>query len=112
MYNFGTFAKFHAQIWQFLKSARISQTTACRLKVISISVLWGRREYMCNFCKFGKLPSFTLKYGNFENRPISRKPLPVEEKYAQFQPLGVERVHVQLLALWPIAKFNAQIWQF
>ncbi len=31
------------------------------------------------------------KYGNFENQPVSRKPLPVELKQAQFHPPGVER---------------------
>ncbi len=30
------------------------------------------------------------KYGNFENRPVSRKPMPVEQKEAQFRPQGVE----------------------
>ncbi len=36
------------------------------------------------------------KYDNFDNRPVSWKSLPVEWKYAQFQPLGVEREYVQL----------------
>ncbi len=30
--------------------------------------------------KFGHLPSFMAKYGNFENWPVSWKPLPVERK--------------------------------
>ncbi len=38
------------------------------------------RLYMCNFWNFGHLPSFMPKYGNFENRPVSRKPLLVERK--------------------------------
>ena len=38
------------------------------------------RLYMCNFWNFGQLPSVMPKYGNFENWPISLKPLPVEQK--------------------------------
>ena len=29
---------------------------------------------------FGKWPSFMPKYGNFENWPVSLKPLPIEQK--------------------------------
>ncbi len=35
-------------------------------------------KYTYNFWHFGQWPSFMPKYGNFENRPVSRKPLPVE----------------------------------
>ena len=34
------------------------------------------------------------KYGNLENRLVSRKPLPVERKQAQFRPPGVEREYM------------------
>ncbi len=34
------------------------------------------------------------KYGNFETWPVSRKPLPVEQKSAQFWPPGVEREYI------------------
>ncbi len=37
-------AKFHAQIWQFWKSALISATAACRAKMSSISTPWGRKR--------------------------------------------------------------------
>ena len=40
----------------------------------------GVKFGMCNFWNFGQWPSFMPKYGNFENGPISRKPLPVERK--------------------------------
>ncbi len=46
---------------------------------------------MCNCCNFGQWPSFMPKYDNFENRPVSRKPLPVERKETQFRPPEVER---------------------
>ncbi len=58
---------------------------------------------MCNFWNFGHLPSFMPKYGNFENRPVSRKSLPVEQKQAQFQPLE------SICATFGIP---AQIWKF
>ncbi len=48
---------------------------------------------------FGHLPSFMPKYGNFENLPLSQKPLPIEQKYAEFQRPGLERMYMQLLEL-------------
>ncbi len=33
---------------------------------------------MCNFWNFGQWPNFVPKNGNFENWPVSRKPLPIE----------------------------------
>ncbi len=39
---------FHAQIWQFRKSANISETAAHRAKISSISTLWVERECMCD----------------------------------------------------------------
>ena len=36
------------------------------------------RQYMYNFLNFDQWPSFMPKYGNFENQPVSRKPLPIE----------------------------------
>ncbi len=42
-------AMFHAQIWQFWKTARISETTAHILKISSISTPGVKREYMWNF---------------------------------------------------------------
>ena len=50
------------------------------------------------------------EYGNFENGPVSLKPLSVERKLASFQPRGIEKdIYVQLLGLLLIAKFYAQI---
>ncbi len=37
-------AKFHAQLWQFWKSARISETAARTAKISSILTLWGRKR--------------------------------------------------------------------
>ncbi len=36
--------------------------------------------HMCSFWNFGEVLSFMPKYGNFENWPISGKPLPTEGK--------------------------------
>ncbi len=41
-------------------------------------IIQDRKGYMCNFWNFGQWPSFIPKYGNFENLPVSQKPLPVE----------------------------------
>ncbi len=51
------------------------------------------------------------KYGNFENGPVSWKPLPIEQKEAQFGPSGVEWAY--MCNFWNFSqKFHAQIWQF
>ncbi len=64
---------------------------------------------MCN--NFCQLLSFMLKYGNFENRPISRKDPSVQRK-AQFRPHGVEREHMSVrFELLPMARVYVQIWQ-
>ncbi len=45
------------------------------------------------------------KYGNFENQPLSQKPLPIQRKYAQFRRPGLERECVcNFWNFWPIAK--------
>ena len=52
-----------------------------------------------------KHTSFMPKYGNFENQRLSRKPLSIEQKYAQFRHPGIERECMSLLLeLWPMAK--------
>ncbi len=48
---------------------------------------------------------FMPKHGSFENQPLSRKPLPIEQKYAQFRRPGIERECMSLLLeLWPMVK--------
>ncbi len=65
--------------------------------ISSISTTWGRkRVYMCNFCNFCRWPSFMSKYGHFDNRTVSRKPLPLQRKLAGTRPPGVENIYVQL----------------
>ncbi len=55
--------------------------------------------------ELGHLPSCMPKYGNFENQPLSRKPLPIEQKYAKFRHPGIERECMSLLLeLWPMGK--------
>ncbi len=82
----------------------------------STSTLWGRKRvylYLCNFWNFGQWPSFMPKYGNFENGPVSRKPLPVERKLSFISTtLNRKRVYVKLLEHLPMAKFHAEIFQF
>ncbi len=44
-------------------------------------------------------------YGNFENQPLFRKPLHIEQIYAQFRRTGIESECMSLLfELWPLAK--------
>ncbi len=56
-------AKFHAQIFQFWKSAHISKAAASRAKIGSIPIPWGREWVYVEL-----LP----KCGNFENRSVSQ----------------------------------------
>ena len=53
------------------KLACISETTARRVKISSISTILGRKRICVQFCQS---PSFMPKYGNFENGPVSQKP--------------------------------------
>ncbi len=46
---------------------------------------------MCNFWNFGHLTSFMPKYDNFENQPLPRKSLPIEQNDGQFRHPGIER---------------------
>ncbi len=93
--EFWPLANFHAQIWQVRKLARILETAAHGAKMSSISTLWGRkRVYMCKIWKFGHLPSFMPKYGNFVNGPVSWKLLPIKQVWAQFQAPGLEKEYM------------------
>ncbi len=71
------------------------------------------REYICNFCHFGHLPSFMHKYGNFENGACISETTARRANIRSISTLwGSKRVHVQLLELLPGAKFYAEIRQF
>ena len=58
------------------------------------------KDYMCNFWNFGQWASFMPRYCNFENWPVSWKPLSIEQKYATFQLLRVERVLTGIFNFW------------
>ena len=68
----------------------MSETAARRGKMSSI-LSPGLGEYMCHFWNLCQWPSFMAKYGNFENQPLSRKPLLIQRIYAQFRRPGIER---------------------
>ncbi len=59
------------------KIANILETSSRRAKRSEI-LTWGVAEG--RFVQLLKLWPIMLKYGTFENRPVSRKPLPVERK--------------------------------
>ena len=75
-WNFGDLPRFMPKYGN-----HISETALHRPKISSISTPPGvEREYMCNFWNFGQLAIFMPKYSNLENRPVSQKLLPVEQK--------------------------------
>ncbi len=71
-------------------SACISETAVNRVKYVQFLPLGENEGFMHkrDFWNFFHRPSFMLKYGNFENHPVSRIPLSIEQKYVQFWPLG------------------------
>ena len=57
----------------------MARTAARRANISSILTPWGtKRVYV-------QLLEFMPKYKNVENRPVSRKPLPIERERAQFR---------------------------
>ncbi len=74
------FQNFHMGMIEFQK-----------LHIYSLSTPRGRKRVYVQLLEFGQLPSFMPKYGNFEKWSVSRKSLPVEQYWAQFEPLGVEK---------------------
>ena len=81
LWDLSSNSRFHAQIWKFWESARISKKAARRAKTMSISIPWGIKRVICaTFINFYQWPSLMPKYGTFENRSVSRKPLHVKRK--------------------------------
>ncbi len=60
-------SRFHAQIWLFSKSDRISETAARREKISSISTAWDRKRKRVHMqlLDFFQIQGFMPKYGNF-----------------------------------------------
>ncbi len=91
----------------FENLASISECAFRGVRMTSILSPWGK-ESICAISGIlanGHTHKFHAKYGNFENHPLSRKPLHIEQKYAEFQCPGIERECMSLLlALWPISK--------
>ena len=68
---------------------------------------------MCNFWNFGHLPSFISKYGNFENWPVSLKPLPIKQNKLNFHPSPWSRKCICATSGTLVnGRFHTQIWQF
>ena len=58
------------------------------------------------------MAKFYANYGNFDNQPVSQKPLATERKNKlYFDPVGRKRV-VQLLEPLAMPKFLVQQWQY
>ena len=104
-------AKFHAQIWQFWKSARISETAARtrRAKISSISHPWGGKRV---YATSGPLANGHVLCPNMAILKISEIAARRAKISSISTPWGGKRVYVQLLELWSIAKFHAHLWLF
>ncbi len=81
-------------LWHFFENCKVTIVPFVETKNLNYlesEWSWSKSEsnlglkssfmlYMCNFWKFRHSPNFIPKYRNFENWPISRKQLPVEQK--------------------------------
>ncbi len=106
-------AKFHAQIWQFWKLPSISQTAAHLPKLSSVSTPFGKKE--STRATSGRLANGQLSCPNmaiFENGPGILETAARGAKISSIATPCRKRVYVQLLKIWPMTKFHAQIWQF
>ncbi len=74
--------------------------------------LWVEWVYTCNFWNYAHLPSFMPKYGNFEKWPVSRTSASMAKISSISTSWGRKTVCVQLLELWPLGKFHAQLWHY
>ncbi len=71
-------SRSHAQFFPIWKSARNLETAVHRAKISNFVPFGVERGFICNF--FFQIPGFMPEYGNFETRPVSRKPLPRRAK--------------------------------
>ena len=62
-------ANFHAQVWQFRKSACISETAARRAKISSISTSWGKKGVCVQFLELLPMAKFHAQIRAILNSP-------------------------------------------
>ena len=106
-------AKFHAQIWQFWKSAHISETAARRAKISSISTPWGRKRVYVQLLELWPMAKFHTQIWQFWKLACISETAARRAKISSISATwGRKRLYVQLLELWQMAKFHAQKWQF
>ena len=111
-------AKFLAQIWQFWKSAHISETAIRGAKISSISPTWGRKRVYVQLLALSQMAKFHAQMawiGQFWKSARISETAPRRAKISTISPTwGKNRVYmyVQLLELWLMGRFYAQIWQF
>ena len=63
-------AKFHAPIWQFLKTACISETTTRRAKISSLSTPWGRKRLYVQLLEVWQMAKLFLKQSVKAHGPL------------------------------------------
>ncbi len=75
---------------------------------------WSSQNYVWNFWNF-EIPTFNDFFPNISNSPLysmENQKTSIIWKTSDLRAKRGEIWDVQLLKLWPIAKFHAQIWQF
>ena len=108
--------RFHAQMWQFWKWACISETTAHRAKISSISTSWCRKRVNVQLLALWPMVNCHAQIWQFWKSACVLLGIlcPIRAPVRSIStPWGRKRVYVQLLVLWSMAKlYHAQIWQF
>ncbi len=86
--------------------ARISNTAGRRAKITSVSNRWVERTNIWNLWNVFPISDFMLNYGNISQKPLSTI------SCSMLKPWGRKRAYVQLLEIFHMVRFHAQIWQF
>ncbi len=113
-WNFGQFAKFHAQIWKFWKLVRISETAARRAKISSISTPCGRKRTYVQLLKLWLLLEYAEIWQCWNLASISESAVHRVRMSSNLSPWGKQSICATAgtLANGQACKFHAQIWQF
>ncbi len=94
-------AKFPAQIWQFWKSAHISETPAHREKLSSISTPWGRNMAYVQLLEPWPMAKFHSQIWQFwKSARISETAAP-RMKISSISTSGVKREFMWNFGKWP-----------
>ncbi len=111
IWNFGTCLQipaFHAQIWQFWKSAHVTKNAVRRVKISLISTTWGRKRVHMQLWDLSSNSRFHAQIWKFWKMACILKRDACRAKIRSISTLlGRKRVHMQHLELFFNSRFHA-----